>query len=1669
MAEQPALNRFYVASYAANDKDFPILAVRLDPRVAGYRVPEDLSPHPDSKRYPNHVFTGSQPSNGDERVTHVYEILPSPWVPFTRYDDDLGPIQGRRRSVKNEGQQADLAADKKISYEGREGSAIVSNEIEETWSIATDEDGNSLFPIKDRDFYDPSRGAVQERRQLFVPTGEEEGTLENVNGVITQTSYEPYNEFLSVKIVQTYKVDGPQLIGRATDNDGQLVTVTTQRKGSDGYIPPNPTATRTVEVSREDAESLVERIVDTPEIFNAQTFSVERPDPIPQKFRVAVPIRSSQEVVEGQAELPELSEGEISRNEEQRNKFLKRVSATSRDQAVLPQTLIQKSTDNDRQEVTITETLQLGDTNEVATATTTISSEALGDGNFVVTKTEVPEVFAGKVFQKTKDDLTPQKFRGAQESNTVEESVAGIAQSPSLGSGEFVKSEQQVNKFVKRVSTTSRAITQAVTLLESILTPEGQIGSRTLTLASGVQTFTPSATLIDANVEALGDGRTVKTETKVPNVFAGKTVRKTKIDLTPEKFKAKQEDTTTEETVAGTIAQSINLGAGEFAKSEQQVTEFVKRTSTTSRSVEATSSLSEFVITPQGQLATRNITLAQGTQTLQPSATLLDGSVEALGDGRSVKTEIRVPAVFDEKQDSKQKPDIVPQEFRASLPDVTISEVKVGTSTTFGSLATDEVSKTIQRVTADKIRETTTVRAQGPYQALTDSIVDNDGLVITRIKTVAKSPQTIIPSATISGTVQSLGDGFTLKTQDTKQVFRGNIFSQEKPDNIPVEFRAQKPAITEEFSEAGTVAQVSLQPTEIAKSEQQVTEFIKRTRKTTRDLVGGVTLSDGQQIDEDGVKVTVTRSLQDGSQDITPTATVRGQVEDIGDGKTIKTELVRAEVFDGQVFSREKPDNIPVEFRVEKPASVDEKTVEGQVEQPNLEGTELSKSEQQITKFLKRIRTVTRDDVDSVTLEGSQINQDGQVVTVRRSLAKEAQFITPSATLSGNVQNLGGGYTVKTEEEIPKVFRGDVFSQEKPDNIPVEFRAEKPATTKEFSEDGTAAEVTLSDTEISKSEQQVTEFVKRTRTTTRDLVGGVTLGNGRQIDEDGIKVTVTRTLAEGSQEVEPSATVRGSVEDIGDGKTIKTELTRAKVFDGQTYSREKPDNIPVEFRAEKPSLVDEKTIEGAVEIPTLEGTELAKSEQQITEFLKRVRTTTRDDVDGVTLEGEEINQAGQKVTIRRTLAKSPQKIDPSATLSGNVQALGDGYTVKTEEELPKIFDGAVKSASKPDTIPEKFRAKAAIKRTEEVVEKTEAEDPDLSESEYSKTEQRITEFTVQKTTIEREDDFNEVKSQRLEENWGINIPFKEYISDKIPSGQNYEGEGLDAKNHIVREYEIDKLEEELFEFSVQIPTSIDLDLPRVLDDVEVYWEKFESESINELDTTGAQGAFRSIVQKDDGLLSSTLSLVPRIEVKFEDFWGKNLPATLHLFFLKKSELGNSQILNKAGAGSNWPIFKPKSFTTTVYGKTETKQLQVFVERAIELNSTPTGYGYQPSKGSREASETRLIPVSINIPPCLSNGFNIKEEEELDFDDDIELKYDTLTITTDNGGSFNLPAVDNKKPLKHKLKVNVSFNIPATTQTTIPKSGTYLIGSSAEPYKFGWFLVRATTIDASIFS
>jgi len=453
--EYPPLSKIHVVGYSANDKDYAILNQLLDPRVAGYKVPEDFSACPD-KRYPNHIFTGAQPISGDQRVRHTWEILPSPWVPFTRYDDDLGPIQGKRRSVKNEGQQASLTSSTKISYEGREGSSLVLTELEETWSIKTDDDGNSLFPVKIRDFYDPSRGAVEERRQLFVPTGEEVATLENINGIITETSYEAYNEYLSYKIVRTYSVNGPLLTSNATNNEGQLVSIKTQRKASDGYVAPQPTATRTVETTREDAESLIERIVDAPNVFNEKLQSVEKPDTIPAEFRATNVSTTTSSVSAGTSTDVVLGANEVSKTKQRVTENKVRETTTTRPATY--DNISGEFIDNDGVKVTRTKTLAKNAQSISPSATTSGSVEGIGDGYTVKTLDTKQKVFDGATSSASKEENIPLKFRAAIPTQTLQSIVPKtfVDTSLSVGGGVRERTEQRLTEWTVKQTAVTR-------------------------------------------------------------------------------------------------------------------------------------------------------------------------------------------------------------------------------------------------------------------------------------------------------------------------------------------------------------------------------------------------------------------------------------------------------------------------------------------------------------------------------------------------------------------------------------------------------------------------------------------------------------------------------------------------------------------------------------------------------------------------------------------------------------------------------------------------------------------------------------------------------------------------------------------------------------------------------------------------------------------------------------------------------------------------------------------------------------------------------------------------------------------------------------------------------------------------------------------------------------
>jgi hypothetical protein len=304
------------------------------------------------------------------------------------------------------------------------------------------------------------------------------------------------------------------LSGKQVTNDLQVANVV------ESIVPDGTTITTSALTVDGSVESLgngqsIQRVITAPELFAAESYSAERPDVVPEKFRTAIPTTTEERSIEGIAETPVLETGDIAATEQQQNVHVKRTRKTRRDTAALPKSLTQKATTNDKQLATVTETLQVGDTATQPSALIDIQSEALGDGTYVVRKVEVPELFEEKAFGVEKFDNIPEKFRAEVPTKTQTTNKIGQVPEPQLATGELSRTTQQLNEFVYKEQITKRDVTSNVALpevqrayVEGTIAKVNEKLSTSPTIESGLLISESAATPI-------GDGKFIVQTVKV--------------------------------------------------------------------------------------------------------------------------------------------------------------------------------------------------------------------------------------------------------------------------------------------------------------------------------------------------------------------------------------------------------------------------------------------------------------------------------------------------------------------------------------------------------------------------------------------------------------------------------------------------------------------------------------------------------------------------------------------------------------------------------------------------------------------------------------------------------------------------------------------------------------------------------------------------------------------------------------------------------------------------------------------------------------------------------------------------------------------------------------------------------------------------------------------------
>jgi hypothetical protein len=291
---------------------------------------------------------------------------------------------------------------------------------------------------------------------------------------------------------------------------------------------------------------------------------------------------------------------------------------------------------------------------------------------------------------------------------------------------------------------------------------------------------------------------------------------------------------------------------------------------------------------------------------------------------------------------------------------------------------------------------------------------------------------------------------------------------------------------------------------------------------------------------------------------------------------------------------------------------------------------------------------------------------------------------------------------------------------------------------------------------------------------------------------------------------------------------------------------------------------------------------------------------------------------------------------------------------------------------------------------------------------------------------------------------------------------------------IVEEVPVDALEE----YHISVPTRIDLRMPAVLKSISVLWIVDESGSDGEsvgsatepdkVDEYSAKGYSITASAGMEG--RAEYSAQPTVSIDTEAVFGSDISATVHFFYLDSRGLPVSEgsLLSRINALtgdqiSSWPRFKPKSHTIVANGATVTSSSTAKLSSTILRTFEDDEISSESSSEGGSFAIDRSVDV-INVAPTIHGTITVINADQI-----TSIFTASQARARLEGDAFEEidPVIITKGASAPVGVTPLSF--PATNPPDIPRSGFYLVGSSAEPFKWGWLKCSATIIDASQFA
>lgn len=389
------------------------------------------------------------------------------------------------------------------------------------------------YPYTDHDYPRYTRTYVLLRTDVVEPTSDDVDPV--FNSTITPDGPEllltdhkqvrledPILDSLFVGVQRVYeRLPGPIITTYSQNEFKQIVTTETQAIETEDLPIESDAVTEVIKTERTGtakAEFVVSRVPDVFDRINRTHEWGSQAHGIPLEFRSRIPLKTTSQVLAGDAVEPVTISGDILKTERQATEYTKEVVITHFD--VIPLESVDKRINAEGQVVTITKTIDPSDqTPDTGALVVGGGVEKINETATLKTSETVPVVFPRLDVQMSRRDVIPPEF--SAQVPVFEEAISSEGQPenpPTLGPGILKHREYQLGDFTKRIEVTRRDFgTLPQELIDKKLTEEygGGILDIIRTVDDTILEPEEGYDVVSSFVKNLGDGVMVRETERV--------------------------------------------------------------------------------------------------------------------------------------------------------------------------------------------------------------------------------------------------------------------------------------------------------------------------------------------------------------------------------------------------------------------------------------------------------------------------------------------------------------------------------------------------------------------------------------------------------------------------------------------------------------------------------------------------------------------------------------------------------------------------------------------------------------------------------------------------------------------------------------------------------------------------------------------------------------------------------------------------------------------------------------------------------------------------------------------------------------------------------------------------------------------------------------------------